>query len=215
MVAPLRQRPRIRRALIADERLAQRHRARPRRGRRPDPAQAGRGRLDPARQAADDRARRRRADQLRGRRGAARGPDQAGGGHEAVMTPHEGEFAKLLEGAPDVLARRAASSPSARAAARLMGAVVLVKGADTVVAAPDGPRDHRQGPCRPGSPPRARATCWPASSRASRPRRCRRRSQPPQPRSGCTGSLRPGGRPRPDRRVTCRRRCLKCPAGAG
>ena len=53
----------------------------------------------------------------------------------AVLTPHMGEFERLF---PGLLAKTANKVEAVRAGAKQVGAVVLLKGPDTVIAAPDG-----------------------------------------------------------------------------
>jgi ADP-dependent NAD(P)H-hydrate dehydratase / NAD(P)H-hydrate epimerase len=59
------------------------------------------------------------------------------GGSEMVATPHEGEFSRLFK-VIDEDTKVKSKLEKARLAAHTSGAIVLFKGADTIVAAPDG-----------------------------------------------------------------------------
>nr|WP_279306483.1 NAD(P)H-hydrate dehydratase [Microvirga solisilvae] len=77
------------------------------------------------------------ADALTSFEGLASEMHQAFHHAPTVLTPHEGEFKRLFKGHPDILDPESKIERAHRTAV-YTGAVVLLKGPDTVIAAPDG-----------------------------------------------------------------------------
>ncbi len=77
------------------------------------------------------------ADALTSFEGLASDLRGAFGAAPTVLTPHQGEFERLFSGRPDIL-RASSKLERARLAAAHTGAAIVLKGPDTVVAAPDG-----------------------------------------------------------------------------
>jgi NAD(P)H-hydrate epimerase len=73
------------------------------------------------------------ADALNAFAGDAKTLFKAIKGAPVILTPHDGEFARLFPALADM-----PKPDRARAAARQSNAVILLKGADTVIADPDG-----------------------------------------------------------------------------
>jgi hydroxyethylthiazole kinase-like uncharacterized protein yjeF len=63
--------------------------------------------------------------------------DRGRAGQNTILTPHEGEFSRFF-GALDERTKVGTKLDRARLASQMTGAIVLLKGADTVVAAADG-----------------------------------------------------------------------------
>ena len=157
-------------------------------GRRPSSSASSSRR--PATDAAADRPR---------RRGAALDRDDrrlvGGRAPSCVLTPHAGEFARLRAGSghepgptatsPTTTTARVAA---ARDAATTWRQVVVLKGARTVIAAPDGTVADRARSRIRRWRPAARATCSPARSGRCSPRAW---SRSPPRGSACTSTARP------------------------
>ena len=101
-----------------------------------------------------------------------------------LLTPHEGEFSPSVQYDGGAFCNAPSKLEKARRAAAATGAICLLKGADTVVAAPDGRAAIIDSAPAPGSRPPARATCWRALPPGCSRRACRA-SRRPARRCGC------------------------------